>query len=254
MVFVKRLAVFCLAALLIGCTSLPPQELETVPAKRRGSNTVRADVTSPIDIYDPFERLNRTVYKFNAKFDQFVFLPVVTFYATITPNFIETGISNFFSNLSEIGNFSNSVFQLKAKSSMTALGRFVVNSTIGMGGLWDVAAHMGIHQQDEDFGQTLGHYGVGDGPFLVVPILGPSNVRDTAGLAVDASLFQFVFSEELDPFNFNNHIEREVGFDLLRAINARHNNDFRYFQTGSPFEYDLVRLLYTKKRQLEIAK
>ena len=88
----------------------------------------------------------------------------------------------------------------------------------------------------------------------MLPIFGPSNVRDTTGLLFDSAVFQYVFGEAWDPLNFDDHSERSVGFGLLRAIDARHNIGFRYAETGSPFEYDLIRLLYTKKRELEIAK
>ena len=112
-----------------------------------------------------------------------------------------------------------------------------------------MATFTGIERQDEDFGQTLGHYGVGEGPFLVLPILGPSNLRDTTGLVADAALFGVV-----DPLDFDGNSEREVPFHVMRAIDTRAGIAFRYFQTGSPFEYDLVRLLYTEARRIQIGR
>jgi phospholipid-binding lipoprotein MlaA len=108
---------------------------------------------------------------------------------------------------------------------------------------------MDLIEWEEDFGQTLGHWGVGDGPFLVLPILGPSNLRDTTGLVADGLMFSAI-----DPLNFDSNDDLEVPFYVLQAIDARHRTAFRYYETGSAFEYELVRLLYGKYRELQIAK
>lgn len=199
---------------------------------------------------DPWQGMNRAIYTFNAKFDRAVFLPLVRGYRYVTPEIARTGVSNFFSNLGEIRNFVNAVLQLKLDKAAHTASRFVWNSTLGVAGLIDVASGMELPQKREDFGQTLGHYGVGTGPYLVLPVLGPSNLRDTAGLVTDTAIRMAI---DFDPLVLNGHPQRQVAYYTLSAINARHVQDFRYFESGSPFEYDWVRYLYTKKRQLEVA-
>ncbi len=234
---------------MTGCSLIPKQQAEIIPAQRTLSDN--EDTANPMRIYDPLEGFNRGTYKFNAKFDQYVFLPVVRGYEFITPEIARTGIGNFFSNLGELTNLTNSIFQLKAKSSIHALSRFLINSTLGIAGFWDHASVWGITEHQEDFGQTLGHYGVGAGPYLVAPILGPMNARDGIGLLVDSVTYNIVY---WSAFNFSGHRAARAVFSTTRAIDARQQIKFRYYQSGSPFEYDLVRYLYTQKRKLEIAK
>ncbi|MGB5305103.1 MAG: VacJ family lipoprotein [Gammaproteobacteria bacterium] len=242
------------AAILLGlvsaCTTMPEQTLQEEPARHAVKDVVRDDVNYAVDVYDPWEPMNRRIYNFNTKFDRYIFLPVVSAYEFVLPNFVEDGISNVFSNIGELENFINSVLQLKPEPTFTALGRFLINTTAGVAGLWDPATKMGIDEWDEDFGQTLGRYGVGDGPFLVLPIFGPSNLRDTAGLVADSAMFSAI-----DPFDFDDkNDDWEAPYYLLNAIDKRHRTAFRYYETGSPFEYELIRLLYGKARQLEISK
>lgn len=235
--------------ILSGCSGMPQKQPGELPAQHSVDDIVRDDVTYPIDIYDPWEGFNRGVYRFNAGFDKYVFLPVVGAYSTVTPDPVEDGISNFFSNIFELTNLMNNILQLKGQGTVDTAMRFMINSTIGLAGLFDAATRMGFAERDEDFGQTLGHYGVGNGPFLVVPILGPSNLRDFSGNIVDSVAFN-----EIDPLDFDDHSDREIAFHLLNAIDRRHRTSFRYYDSGSPFEYELVRLLYNKKRELDIAR
>lgn len=231
----------------------PPmsEDAPVIPAKRPVSEIVRADIHYPIDVYDPLEGFNRGVYKFNAKFDEYVFLPVVAGYRAVMPDFFEDRISNFFSNVADIRNFLNALFQLKGEVALNTLGRFLVNSTFGLGGFFDHATPLGIPQQTEDFGQTLGHYGLGPGPYLVLPIFGPSGIRDTTGFVVDsAARFFYLFT----PMGLDTNTAGSSAYTLTNSTDTRHQVSFRYYETGSPFEYDLVRLLYTKKRELDIAK
>ncbi|KIU49020.1 ABC transporter [Pseudomonas putida] len=202
-----------------------------------------------LNVYDPFESVNRRLYHFNYRFDQWVFLPVVNGYRYITPSFVRTGVSNFFSNLGDVPNLLNSLLQFKGKRSMEITARLLFNTTLGVAGLWDPASKMGLPHQSEDFGQTLGFYGVPDGPYLMLPILGPSNLRDTGGLVVDYSAENWI--------NFLNMAE--VSSDnpevwVLRAIDKRYTTSFRYGQLNSPFEYEKVRYVYTEARRLQIAE
>ncbi len=134
---------------------------------------------------DPLEPLNRGVTKFNDVVDENVLVPVASAYRKVLPSPVRTGVNNFFSNLGEVWNFANSVAQLKPQASVESLMRFNVNTFFGLGGLLDIATEVGIDRHSEDFGQTLGRWGVPSGPYVVIPLLGPSTVRDTAALPID---------------------------------------------------------------------
>lgn len=232
-------------ALLTGCAATVPAER----AKYTLSDFEQPGATRPLAVFDPFETVNRRLYRFNYNFDRFVFLPIVNTYEFILPNYVEDRVSNFMDNIGEFYNFTNGALQLKPKSTGITLSRFLINSTVGIAGLWDPATHWGLQRQDEDFGQTLGRYGVGNGPYLVLPVFGPSNLRDTTGLVGDTLAFNAV-----DPLNFDHNEDWELPYQGVKAVDTRHRQPFRYFKSGSPFEYELVRLLYTEKRKLQIAR
>ncbi len=246
-------AVLLLAiALLPACETVPAEDgaaLGDEPAIFEFSDFEQEGVVYTIDVYDPIEPVNRAIYKFNAMFDRAIFVPVTEAYEFATPTFVQDRVSGFFSNLSELTTFANAILQAKLERASRAAVRFLVNSTIGLGGLFDPMTELGTAQQPEDLGQTLGTWGMGDGPYLVLPILGPSNLRDTAGLIGDTVAYQAV-----DPFGLASFERDNPWFFALRAVDQRHNIDFRYHETGSPFEYDLVRLIYTEMRRLDIAK
>lgn len=238
-----------LALWLAACGATPAFETGTIPP-RHVLTPEELKVGYPIEVYDPWEGFNRGVYKFNALFDEYVFLPVVDAYEFVTPVFMQQRVSNFFSNLSELRNGSNGLMQLRPDVAGRATIRFAVNSTVGVLGLFDVAGSLGTAQQTEDFGQTLGWYGTPPGPFMMLPVLGPSNVRDTSGLVVDTAIANMVppISTITERVYFNPAVY------LVYAVDQRHLNRFRYYGTGSPFEYDLIRFLYTKKREAEIRR
>jgi phospholipid-binding lipoprotein MlaA len=137
------------------------------------------------DPRDRFERVNRSVYEFNDVLDRYIGTPVAKAYVKITPDPVETGVSNFFQNLTYPTTVVNEGLQLKPKPFLQAAMRLLVNTTIGIGGLFDPATQLGLPSGDEDFGQTLGYWHVPAGPYVVLPILGPSSVRDTFGLVGD---------------------------------------------------------------------
>nr|WP_239482003.1 VacJ family lipoprotein [Pseudomonas insulae] len=202
-----------------------------------------------INVYDPLESWNRRVYHFNYRFDEWVFVPVIHGYRYVTPHFVRSGVSNFFSNLGDVPNLLNSLLQFKGQRSLEITGRLLLNTTLGVVGLWDPASKMGLPKQNEDFGQTLGFYGVPDGPYLMLPLFGPSNVRDTGGLVVDfAADYQINFLNV--PETSSDHPE----ITLLRAVDKRYTTNFRYGQTNSPFEYEKIRYVYTEARKLQIAE
>ena len=202
-----------------------------------------------LDVYDPFESVNRRIYHFNYRLDQWVMLPVVRGYRYVTPQPVRTGVSNFFANLGEIPTLFNSVAQLKGQRAANATARFLFNSILGVGGLWDPATRMGLVRQSEDFGQTLGFYGVPGGAYLVLPILGPSNLRDTGGLLVD-----YTAESQINYLNVSEVSSNHPEIWALRAVDKRYQTSFRYGQMNSPFEYEKVRYIYTESRKLQIAE
>lgn len=139
------------------------------------------------EINDPWEGMNRSIFEFNEGLDAYVAKPLAQGYQTVTPQVVDTGITNFFSNLEDVLIVVNDIFQLKPIQAASDTARFLVNSTIGLLGFFDVASHIGLPKHDEDLGQTLGYWGVGAGPYIMLPFLGPSNVRDTFGIAGDAT-------------------------------------------------------------------
>jgi phospholipid-binding lipoprotein MlaA len=162
------LAGLCAASLLAGCAT---------------GGTPRPRVAQ-----DPLESVNRKVYAFNEALDHAVARPVARTYVKIVPHPIRVGVTNFFKNLETPTVMINDLLQLKFRAAANDLGRFVLNSTVGIGGVLDPATSAGLDLNNEDFGQTLGHYGVHPGPFLEIPILGPSDLRDAAARAVDTYL------------------------------------------------------------------
>lgn len=206
------------------------------------------------EVADPWEGFNRSMYRFNFYFDKYLFLPVVNAYEFITPTVLQERVSSFFNNIGEVRNFTNSLFQLKGMESLTTLGRFVTNSTVGIGGLFDPATSFGLERHDEDFGKTLGHWGADSGPYLVLPIFGPSSVRDTGGLAVDSGIYYGIYTA-IDPTGNSDYSSAiDSGIATLYAIDTRHQQSFRYYESGYPFEYYMVRFFYHEKREIESGK
>jgi phospholipid-binding lipoprotein MlaA len=240
---------------MAGCATGPVQKEPIIPAKRSVEEYAIPEKQQAFYAYDPWEPMNRRIYNFNAIFDEYVFLPVVRAYEFILPNFAQTGVSNFFNNLWEISNLMNSLLQFKALKVYNTCGRILINTTVGIGGLIDVATNVeGIKRENEDFGQTLGFYGLGPGPYLVLPILGPSNLRDTGGLVVDSVVYNLMLDQLIDELHMDNRDEDILKYSLtgLYAIDKRHKESFRYFMTGSPFEYTIIRKLYNIQREFLI--
>ena len=139
------------------------------------------------EVNDPFENLNRKTFEFNEKMDEKIAKPIAQTYSQLPPK-IKKGVSNFFDNLEEVDTFVNQLLQGKPKESINDLTRFLINTTIGLGGFIDVASKMGLERHEEDFGQTLAVWGVGQGPYIMLPILGPSTLRDTLSRPVSSFL------------------------------------------------------------------
>ena len=209
-------------------------------------------------INDSLEPFNRRMYAFNTQLDRKVLYPASRIYAAIVPKPIRKGISNFYSNFSEIPTFINSVLQLKPGKAANALGRFVVNSTVGLLGVTDVAKNMGMKRDPETMGDTLGHYGVGSGSYLVLPMYGPSSIRDAVGTGIDTVMENKARGVAEEKLFFDTGVFDKTVYGFTRpavtGLNARSMLSMRYGDLNSPFEYDLVKALYYNYRKIQIVK
>jgi len=246
-----RLYPVVLIAMLVlgGCSTAPKQKGEIIEPVFPADRILQEGVVYQGEaiISDPWEGFNRTMYRFNYKFDRYLFLPAVRTYQAITPDIVEKGIHNFFRNLQDVTTLINSILQLNLEKTMNTTTRLALNSTVGLLGFIEIADD--VPRSDEDFGQTLGYWGVGPGPYLVLPILGPSSVRDGVGYGVDY-LARAEIRDQLTDFE----TWQDWTIDILWALDIRAHTAFRYYETGSPFEYELVRMLWTTKRQLDVER
>ncbi len=194
---------------------------------------------------DPFEPFNRGVYRFNDGVDRAVLRPVATVYRDAVPSLVRQGVSNFFGNLGDVWNLANNVMQLKLQNSAETFMRLNVNTFFGLGGLLDIASEAGIERHSEDFGQTLGRWGVPSGPYLVLPILGPSTVRDTAALPVDF---------KGDALAHVNDIPARNSLTVLRAVDTRANllRASTLIQDAALDPYSFTRDAFLQKRRSDI--
>ncbi len=223
--------------------AVPGQTPPPVPAPEPVVPLTTADAPS-MYTYDPWERLNRFTYRFNARFDEAIFLPVANGYRRM-PLPVRSGIHNFFANLSELVSVVNYGLQVRVGGGARSLGRFVINSTVGIGGLLDVASRLKLQNPPTGFSATLSTWGVHPGPYLVIPILGPSTLRDGVGYLGDYGV-----SYGIDPADLYRGCQ-SYALGTLNAVDTRANVGFRYYATGSPFEYEIVRFLYVRKRLIE---
>jgi phospholipid-binding lipoprotein MlaA len=210
--------------LLAGCATLPSGER---------------------DPRDRFERMNRSVYRFNDALDRGVAKPAARAYVKVTPQPIRTGIGNFFENLTYPTTMVNDLLQGKPRHFVRDTTRFVVNTTFGIGGLFDPATQMGLAANDEDLGQTLGRWGVGAGPYIVLPLLGPSTVRDVFGTVGD----QFT-----DPTNYIKDDKVRYGLTALDLLDTRAgllSADNIMQQSFDPYVF--MRNAYLQRRQFQVS-
>ena len=202
------------------------------------SNAIAKNST---EVSDPIEKANRAVFSFNNFMDKILIKPIAKGYRFVVPELARKGIRNVLTNLSEPVTLINSALQGDAENSFKTFWRFTINSTFGIGGVFDVAKDAGLRHRREDFGQTLGVYGAGDGAYLMLPILGPSNVRDAFGRVVD------VFS---DPFNYILQDEALITKTAFSGLNARDVTlDITdHIERTSLDPYAAIRSLYTQRR------
>lgn len=198
-------------------------------------------------VYDPFEDWNRGVYAFNDGVDQAALEPVARGYRAVTNEPVRDGVSNFLTNLNQPIVFANTVLQGKPLASFDTATRFFVNSTIGVAGLFDVATALDVPEHREDFGQTLGTWGVPNGPYIVLPLLGASNLRDTVGFGVDNAF---------DPLNyatFEGDTAFRAGRQVVNVISIRENViEAVEILRDQPEPYVALRRNYTQQRSAAI--
>jgi phospholipid-binding lipoprotein MlaA len=198
----------------------------------------------PMYTYDPWERFNRFAYRFNARFDEAIFLPAANAYRR-TPSPVRAGVHNFFGNIAEIDSVINYTLQWRLKYGLRSIERLVINSTIGIGGLFDVATKLKLPGTPTGFATTLAKWGMHPGPYLVIPLLGPSTLRDGVGFLADYGAEYGINLAGLYRGNVS------WGLGTVNAIDQRANIDFRYYSGGSPFEYETIRFLYVRRRLIE---
>ena len=222
----RQCVLFCIASALVGCASIPAG---VQPSPQ-----------------DPWESFNRSVFEFNEGLDAYVLKPVVAGYRFVLPEFVREGIYNFFSNYSDIYTALYNLLQGKPAYAFNDFMRVVVNTTMGLGGLLDLATPAGLEKHKEDWGQTLGVWGVPAGPYVVLPFFGPSNVRDTFGTAADLE------SDYL--FRLLPDVALRNSLTGLRVVNARNT----YYEAGDLLDgaaidkYSFMRDAYIQRRQYQI--
>ncbi len=220
--FMKNLFILILSSLLFsGCASLKSDNPQ-----------------------DPLENFNRPIYKFNRGLDKAILRPIAKGYKTITPEPVQKGVSNVFENLDDIITSVNGLLQGKVKQSGSDLLRVVINSTIGLAGIFDVASAWGLDKHDEDFGQTLGYWGIKPGPYLMLPFLGPSDFRDIWGIAGDYPL---------NPIPYHEDVSERNSLRGLRLIDKRASLlEFDSQLDEAIDEYAFVRDAFLQNRQYKV--
>jgi len=220
----RQLSHIALAAslLLVGCASAP-----TANSK------------------DPWEPMNRSVARFNDKVDDNVLKPVATGYRNVVPDLIQTGVRNVFNNLSDMWSTVNNLLQLKPINTAESLGRVVVNTVFGIYGIFDVATYLKLERHPEDFGQTLGYWGVPNGPYLVLPLFGPSTLRDGASLPVDFAV---------SPTQYISDIPTRNEVFVLRLVSKRAEllKSGNMLEEASIDKYSFTRDAYLQYRRSQI--
>ena len=228
--------VVLLIGLTPGCSTLNHQANDADQAAHDKATEIR----------DPFEKFNRAMYTFNEKADKYVLKPVARGYRFITPKFFRKVMANFFNNLREPIVLVNNMLQGKFKDGISDTMRLIVNSTFGLLGTIDVATPMGMPKHDEDFGQTLAVWGMGNGPYLVIPLLGPSTFRDASGLVVDVAMYPPTYIDETSTrskvYAVNIIVLREQLLDATDILE----------QAGGHDPYVFVREFYRQRRRDQV--
>jgi phospholipid-binding lipoprotein MlaA len=202
--------------------------------------------TNGLDERDPWEGFNRGVFTFNETMDDFVFEPVGKVYDFITPDVIDGGVTNFFGNIAMLPVIANDILQFEFTQLVNDSVRLFINSTLGLLGFFDIASDANLHSSDEDFGQTLAHWGMGAGPYLVVPFFGPATVRDATGFAIDRGL--------ISPLAYIDDDLTRAGLLTVNYVDFKSDilSTSDLIAEASLDEYDFVKNAYFEKRNSQI--
>jgi phospholipid-binding lipoprotein MlaA len=194
---------------------------------------------------DPIEGFNRAMYGIHDGIDTVVLKPVATGYDAVLPEPVQTGVTNFFANISDIMISVNNLLQGKPADAASDAGRFLVNTTVGVLGIFDMASKMGLEKHEEDFGQTFGRWGVSEGAYVFIPMLGPRTARDTVGVAVDLWA---------DPMGYIDHVPTRNSLWALRAVNARANllPADKVIEEAALDKYSYIRDAYLQNRRSQV--
>lgn len=194
------------------------------------------------DERDPFEGFNRAIFAFNDGLDKVLIKPVARGYEAVLPGLVRTGVSNVYGNIADLMISVNSLLQGKPADAVGDVARFAFNSSFGILGVFDVASEMGIEKHEEDFGQTFGRWGAGTGPYLVLPVYGPRNVRDTFGLVLDSAA---------DPVGGIDHVPTRNSMTAIRLINERANllPADKIIEEAALDKYSYIRDAYLQRRR-----
>ena len=191
---------------------------------------------------DPWEGFNRVVFKFNDTLDTYALKPIAQGYQFITPQFLEDGIHNMYRNVGDVRNLANNVLQVKPHAAGVDTARLLMNTIVGVGGFFDVGTKMGLQRNDEDFGQTLGYWGLSSGPYLVLPLLGPSTVRDALGIYPESYA---------EPYRYMHDVSARNTVAGMKIIDARANLlSAEKLITGD--KYIFIRNAYLQSREFKV--
>ena len=191
---------------------------------------------------DPWEGVNRVIFKFNDTIDTYALKPIAQGYQYITPQFLEDGIHNMYRNIGDVRNLANNVLQVKPHAAGVDTARLLMNTIVGVGGFFDVGTKMGLQRNDEDFGQTLGYWGLNSGPYLVLPLLGPSTVRDALGIYPDSYA---------EPYRYMHDVSARNTVAGMKIIDARANLlSAEKLITGD--KYIFIRNAYLQSREFKV--
>ena len=191
---------------------------------------------------DPWEGFNRPIFRFNDTVDTYALKPIAQGYRAVTPQFLEDGVHNVFGNIGDVGNLANNLLQGKLHNAGVDTGRLIFNTTFGVMGFFDVAKHMGLRKNDEDFGQTLGVWGLNSGPYLVIPLLGPSTVRDATGRVPDSFL---------TPYPYMDHVPTRNVTRGVQVVDTRANL-LQAERLVSGDKYIFIRNAYLQSREFKV--
>ncbi len=249
----NKIAALLLAYLLIGCSSAKVKDehsfRDDINHSYNIENVQKKEINEELAVLygmdDPLGPLNRRIYYFNGMADRYLLKPMVTTYKYYTPDFFQKRFSNFFTNFENIGYALNSFLQLKFTDGIETVLRFGINSTVGLLGLFDPATSIGLPKHKETLGMTLAYYGVGRGPYVVIPFLGPSNLRDSVALGINGYAVA-----EMDVYH-PVHIDFSDYYMLaLYGFSVKADNSIYFMESDYVFEYEYMRFLSKKYNDL----